>query len=155
MAPLSPSEINALVTELLQGIRDGQLHLAESDRLAVYLEQQIYDLYAQKISDITNIPYPYIIALRDNGLLNQKEARDKLIRHDYWKLMKTNKFTHNQILEKLSGIYDVNKRKILYAIKVKPKRVYYCRQCGLQLSKVKYMRNDGICDKCISKQIKL
>ena len=57
--------------------------------------------------------------------------------------------------EKLSGIYDVNKRKILYAIKVKPKRVYYCRQCGLQLSKVKYMRNDGICDKCISKQIKL
>ena len=47
MAPLSPSEINALVTELLQGIRDGQLHLAESDRLAVYLEQQIYDLYAQ------------------------------------------------------------------------------------------------------------
>ena len=58
-------------------------------------DAQIYDLYAQKISDITNIPYPYIIALRDNGLLNQKEARDKLIRHDYWKLMKTNKFTHN------------------------------------------------------------
>ena len=104
-------------------------------------DAQIYDLYAQKISDITNIPYPYIIVLRDNGLLNQKEARDKLIRYDYWKLMKTNKFTHNQILEKLSGIYDVNKRKILYAIKVKPKRVYYCRQCGLQLSKVKYMRN--------------
>ena len=99
-------------------------------------DAQIYDLYAQKISDITNIPYPYIIVLRDNGLLNQKEARDKLIRYDYWKLMKTNKFTHNQILEKLSGIYDVNKRKILYAIKVKPKRVYYCRQCGLQLSKV-------------------
>lgn len=118
-------------------------------------DAQIYDLYAQKISDITNIPYPYIIVLRDNGLLNQKEARDKLIRYDYWKLMKTNKFTHNQILEKLSGIYDVNKHKILYAIKVKPKRVYYCRQCGLQLSKVKYMRNDGICDKCISKQIKL
>ncbi|MDP4467308.1 hypothetical protein P4G57_14325 [Lacticaseibacillus paracasei] len=47
MALLSPSEINALVTELLQGIRDGQLHLAESDRLAAYLEQQIYDLYAQ------------------------------------------------------------------------------------------------------------
>lgn len=46
MASLSSSEINALVTELLQGIRDGQLHLAESDRLAAYLEQQIYDLYA-------------------------------------------------------------------------------------------------------------
>ena len=53
-------------------------------------DAQIYDLYARKISDITNIPYPYIIALRDNGLLNQKEARDKLIRHDYWKLMTIN-----------------------------------------------------------------
>ena len=47
MSSLSPSEINALVTELLQGIRDGQLHLAESDQLAAYLEQQINDLYAQ------------------------------------------------------------------------------------------------------------
>ncbi|MEN2682248.1 hypothetical protein [Lacticaseibacillus paracasei] len=47
MASLSPSEINALVTELLQGLRDGQLQLAGSDRLAAYLEQQINDLYAQ------------------------------------------------------------------------------------------------------------
>ena len=69
-------------------------------------DAQIYDLYAQKISDITNIPYPYIIALRDNGLLNQKEARDKLIRHDYWKLMKTNIFTHNQILHLISSFFN-------------------------------------------------
>ena len=26
-------------------------------------DAQIYDLYAQKISDITNIPYPYICLL--------------------------------------------------------------------------------------------
>ena len=45
-------------------------------------DAQIYDLYAQKISDITNIPYSYIIALRDNGLLNQKEARDVYKRQD-------------------------------------------------------------------------
>lgn len=25
---------------------------------------QIYDLYAQKIADITNVPYPYIVILR-------------------------------------------------------------------------------------------
>ena len=62
-------------------------------------DAQIYDLYAQKISDITNIQYPYIIVLRDNGLLNQKEARDKLIRYDYWKLMKTNKFTVIQCIQ--------------------------------------------------------
>ena len=36
-------------------------------------DAQIYDLYAQKISDITNIPYPYIIALRDNGIRKKQE----------------------------------------------------------------------------------
>lgn len=46
---------------------------------------RIYDLYAQKIADITHIPYPYIVALRDQGILDQKAARDKLIFHDYWK----------------------------------------------------------------------
>lgn len=116
---------------------------------------QIYDLYAQKIADITNVPYPYIVILRDKNLLNLKETRDKLIRHDYWKLVKTNKFTHNQILENLASIYDVNKRQILYAIKFKPKRTYYCQQCGSQLSKIKFIRNNGICDRCISNQIKL
>ena len=30
---------------------------------------QIYDLYAQKIADITNVPYPYIVILRDKNLL--------------------------------------------------------------------------------------
>lgn len=116
---------------------------------------QIYDLYAQKIADVTHIPYPYIIALRDNGLLNQKEARDKLIRHDYWNLVKTNKFTKNQIIEKLAGLYDVEKRKIIYVIKNKPKHVCYCRQCGVQMMRKKYIQNNGLCDRCISHQINL
>lgn len=116
---------------------------------------EIYDLFAQKISDITHIPYPYIIALRDNGLMNQKEARDKLIRHDYRQLMRTKKFTHNQIVEKLCGIYDVNKRKVLSIIKAKSKHVFYCRQCGSSILKTKYAQNDGVCDRCISKQIKM
>ncbi|WP_195483684.1 hypothetical protein [Fusobacterium varium] len=43
---LSESEITALVTELLEGLRDGRLHLAESAQLAAYLEQTIKELYA-------------------------------------------------------------------------------------------------------------
>ena len=40
------SEITALVTELLEGLRDGRLHLAESAQLTAHLEQTIKELYA-------------------------------------------------------------------------------------------------------------
>lgn len=116
---------------------------------------EIYDLFAQKIADVTHIPYPYILALRDNGLMNQKEARDKLIRYDYLQLQKTKKFTRNQIVEKLAGIYGVNKQTVLTIVKASSKCVFYCRKCGSAMPKTKYARNDGICDKCISKQIKM
>lgn len=116
---------------------------------------RIYDLYAQKIADITHIPYPYIVALRDQGILDQKAARDKLIFHDYWKLVKTKQFTEKQIIEKLSGVYNVNQRKIQYVIKQKPKRMCYCRNCGTQLSQNIFIRNDGLCDRCIAHQINL
>lgn len=43
---LSESEITALVTELLEGLRDGRLHVAESAQLAAHLEQTIKELYA-------------------------------------------------------------------------------------------------------------
>lgn len=114
---------------------------------------QIYDLYAQKVADITHIPYPYIIALRDQGMLDQKAARDRLIYHDYWKLVKTKKLTENQILEKLAGMYDIDKRKIQYVIKNKPKRMCYCRNCGTHLPRTKFFKNDGLCDRCITHQI--
>lgn len=46
MTTLSTTEITTLITELLQGLRDGRLHLAESTQLAAYLEQTINELYA-------------------------------------------------------------------------------------------------------------
>lgn len=116
---------------------------------------QIYDLYAQKIADITHIPYPYIIALRDQGILDQKAARDKLIFHDYWKLAKTKQLTDKQIIEKLSGMYNVNKLKIKYVIKKKPKRMCYCRSCGVEMSWASFVRSNGLCDRCIAHQINL
>jgi hypothetical protein len=116
---------------------------------------QIYGMFAQKLADITNVPLSCIESLRDCGVLNEKEARDKLIRSDYWALVKTKKFTHNQILEKLSGIYDVDKQKVQKVVKVKPKKIYHCKICGSQMRKSDYIRNDGICDRCISKSIKI
>lgn len=115
----------------------------------------IYDEYAQKVSDIIQIPLSYVLQLRDKGLLHEKAVRDLLIKDDYIKLTKTKKFTKNQILEKLAGIYNVDKRKVQTVAATKHKSLHYCSKCGSQVSKLEYLRNDGICDKCFSQLINI
>jgi len=115
----------------------------------------IYDEYAQKVSDIIQIPLSYVLQLRDKGLLHEKAVRDLLIKNDYIKLTKTKKLTKNQILEKLAGIYNVDKRKVQAVATTKYKSLYYCSKCGSQVSKQEHIRNDGICDKCFSQLINI
>lgn len=116
---------------------------------------EIFDEYAQKIADIIRVPLPYVLQIRDQGLLNNKAVRDLLIKNDYIRLTKTKKFTRNQILEKLSGIYDVDKRKIQTVASTKYKNLYFCSKCGSQVSKLEHLRNDGQCDRCYSQLINL
>ena len=113
---------------------------------------QIYDEYVQKLADAVHIPYPYILAIRDKGLFSNKAIRNLLIKNDYFRLLKRGKMTEKQIVEKLSGVYDVSKQTIPYIIKENVRRWCYCVKCGKKLNRVTYIRNDGICDKCVSNQ---
>lgn len=118
-------------------------------------EPRFDDLYAQKIADITHIPVSYILQLRDVDILDDYKTRVLLMKHDYFKLYKTGKFSHSQILEKLSGIYGVSPTTINSSIK---KRIYisrYCLRCGQKVTKIKYVTNDGLCDKCFAESIKV
>lgn len=115
----------------------------------------IFDEYAQKVADVSRVPLSYVLQLRDMGLIDHKSTRDMLIRSDYKKLFKTKKFTKNQILEKLSGIYDVDKRKVQAVVQAKQKKLTFCSKCGSPTSRLEHIRNDGICDKCFSKLINL
>lgn len=118
-------------------------------------KEKIYDLFAQKVADITGIPYPYIIQFRDMGMMDQTEVRNILVRYDYWKLYKSQKLTNPQILVKLSGIYGINVQTIKSIIKNRTKKLCYCTQCGDSMPKKKYVLNEGVCDKCIAKTIEL
>lgn len=114
---------------------------------------EVFDSYAQKISDESSVPYIHVIRLRDMGLLDEKSVRDFLIRHDCDALLKTKKFTDTQVYNKLAGIYDLDVRQIQYIINTKWKKPYYCTCCGKQISRIKFMRNQGLCDKCLSNKI--
>ena len=106
---------------------------------------QIFDSYAQKVSDESGVSYVDIVKLRDMGLLDEQAVRDLLIRHDFDSLLKTKKLTDMQIYAKLSGDYSLGIQQLQY--------MYYCVCCGTPISRVKFARNQGQCDKCLSNNI--
>ncbi len=114
---------------------------------------QIFDSYAQKVSDESGVSYVDIVKLRDMGLLDEQAVRDLLIRHDFDALLKTKKLTDMQIYAKLSGDYELGIQQLQYIINKKRKKMYYCTCCGRPISRVKFARNEGQCDKCLSNNI--
>ena len=113
----------------------------------------IEGLYAQKVADISGVPVEYIIKMRDEQFLDEQEVRNALIRYDCHALLQTRKFTERQIYDRLAGIYNISSVQVQRIIKMKSKRIFYCKQCGHEISKAEFKRNGGMCDRCISQSI--
>jgi predicted RNA-binding Zn-ribbon protein involved in translation (DUF1610 family) len=108
-----------------------------------------------KLSDILQLPAEMLQKLEAMSLLNIPECRNLLILTD-WRLLKKNKeYTTFQIVEALSGEYQISESTVEKIIYAKKKSQYWCEKCGKRISKSESLRNDGICDKCIVKSIKI
>ena len=110
-------------------------------------------LYAQKAADVCGIPVENILRMRDRHFLDEQELRNYLIRYDCYALLKTKKFTEQQIYERLSGIYNVGVAQIQKIIKLKPKRIFYCKRCGHEVTRKVFKQNNGMCNRCSSQSI--
>lgn len=108
----------------------------------------VEDIYAQKLSDICNIPAEYIYALRDNGLMNQKEARNKLIRHDFRIMVDMKKYTQEQIFGSLSDTYGVSISYVKNLVSQNNVIYRYCRECGRKLTLSEIRTNTYWCNYC-------
>ena len=113
------------------------------------------DRYAQKIADVCDVPYTAVLALREQGCLDLKAIRDRLIWHDYWALFNTHKFTNAQIFEKLEGVYNLGHGMVYKAVKTRDDHKCYCKSCGEQMGRQKYVLNGGLCDRCIANGVTL
>lgn len=113
----------------------------------------VHGLYAQKIADVCEIPVEYVHKLRDKELLDEKKVRDKLIKNDFYALLKSGKLTEKQILDTLAFTYGMKEASILRIVKLKYRRIYYCKRCGKVITSTDYRRNDGMCGYCLSQQI--
>lgn len=110
-------------------------------------------VYIQKIADISGVPVEYVVKMRDRQLLDEQEVRNMLIRYDCNALIMTHKFTERQIYDRIAGIYNISPSYVQKIIKMKSKRILYCKQCGREITNGEFKRNGDMCDKCKSQSI--
>lgn len=113
----------------------------------------IHDIFLQKLADITGVPAEYVQKLRDKGMLDQQRIRDLLIQRDYWALYRTKKLRSPQIVDKLTNFYHISAGTVYSAMRTNTPRIFFCKRCGIQLSKDAYERGDGLCGRCIANSI--
>lgn len=109
----------------------------------------------QKLSEILQIPYISLEKMSSMNLINDGLAVDQLILHDWRALKRSKKYSTKQVMTALVNEYQVSKSKIESAVYSKRKRIFSCTQCGRRISKSEFIRNEGLCDMCISQSIKL
>lgn len=108
----------------------------------------------QNYAEISNIPLEYLMAMNELDALNVVTIHATLVKNEYKKLLKENKYTGRQIMEALGNKYGISRYHVETIIYDKIKNeVYTCHQCGSEISKYKYTKNKGLCDKCIVAEI--
>lgn len=101
-----------------------------------------------KYAEISNIPVEHLVSLNDMDALNVVNIHAVLIKNEYKKLLDENKYTGKQIMEALGEQYGISRYHVETIIydKIKPTSCV-CSKCGSEISKYKFSKNKGVCDK--------
>lgn len=107
-----------------------------------------------KYAEISNIPIEHLVSLNNMDVLNVVNIHAVLIKNEYKKLLDENKYTGKQIMEALGEQYGISRYHVETIIydKIKPTSCV-CSKCGSEISKYKFSKNKGVCDKCIVAEI--
>lgn len=108
-----------------------------------------------KLSIISQIPQHDIAKLFSMGLIDEPIAIDLLVAYDWKKLKQKKIYTVKQITQALMEEYDISRSKVQYAAYGKKKHTYSCTKCGRRILKSESLRNEGVCDRCISMSIQI
>lgn len=108
-----------------------------------------------KFSRLCNIPEEVLGYLETRGFLNMRNVMEAVVRNDYLKLKKIQhpKLKAKRIIQLLIEEYGLTDSQVKAIIHEKWHNVYYCSECGIQISKVMSIANDGKCDKCVKRMI--
>ena len=111
-------------------------------------EKEIEKLSA--ITEITPVQVTKLIAL---GILDEQRCLDALLVYDYRRLKRRGAYKVAQIFEALGERYKVPKWRIEKAVYYKASKKRFCKVCQKEISGREYARGNGMCDKCVAKEI--
>ena len=107
-----------------------------------------------KLSGITGVPVKDLDHLGGLGLINTTALRDLMVISDWKRLKAKQKYRSSQIIDALTKEYDISKSVCYNICYNKKERNHYCDCCGSRILRKVHKRNGGMCDKCISIQIR-
>jgi formylmethanofuran dehydrogenase subunit E len=107
-----------------------------------------------KLSIMFGIDAGILIALASLGLLNISKSAALLIQEEYHEMVHNGELPKTQIASILAEKYKISKSSIEVIIydKVNNKN-RPCDQCGTEISKYKYVKNNGVCNDCIATKL--
>lgn len=109
----------------------------------------------EKLSDATGVSVMDLQKLYAMGMLKESAALECLVRYTYGKIKKMGNYTPTQIFFMLTNKYKISRYAAENMVYSKHKPKYYCEKCGVEMKKSQYIRNDGLCDKCVALSVDL
>ena len=117
---------------------------------------QLTEKHFKKLSVIADLPLEEVTKLSAMGLIDGERALELLMQYD-WRLLMRNdcNYTAQQRIGALMNEYNVSESRVRLSVYKKRTMDYYCRECGHVITKKEHSRNNGLCDKCTIKHIKI
>jgi hypothetical protein len=116
---------------------------------------KLSDKHLYKLSTITGIQLPDLVSLDAMGILDTARCLQFLVKYDWKILSKTKRYTADQKIQALCNEYNYSASHMRELVYKHNRIAYYCKDCGHEISKLISKQNDGLCDKCVVKSIKL
>lgn len=120
------------------------------------MARKLTDKHLKKLVIVVGLPLEKVVELDSMGLFDAERAVALLVKYDWRLLLKrANNYTANQRIKAIAKEYNVSEyyvRKIVYS---RNTGHYYCKKCGIEITKLQNTRNQGLCEECTVDSIKL
>ncbi|GAB6119575.1 hypothetical protein [Dysgonomonas termitidis] len=103
----------------------------------------------QVLEGLVNIPEDILLTLNNLGLIDTSSVLNIIIRNEYQTLIKDGSCLKKDAVILLGKKYGISKSSIeIIVYKKEMNKKKQCPSCNKEVSKYKYLKNDGLCDSC-------
>jgi hypothetical protein len=114
---------------------------------------RIRDKDIPRLAMLTKVNQDDFAKLVSMGLIDHAPAMRLLVKYSFQKLKNKKYYKIKQIVKAVADEYGVTEHFVHDSVYTRKKRLHYCTQCMRLISARDNIRNNGLCDDCVSKKI--